>query len=223
MADPTIANGPFLGSSRNPFSYEKVEQISRDVQTSWLTLDEVTQQLNLFQDDSQADYLYGLELATRMAIEDYLGMPIFPIQWKAYYGSNGATGTAITLDLPEVSQDDVEQGTKGVTIDEVGFWSYGVQPTYNVLNPDQYAYDPSGNKVIVNGIPNMVSQIITNPISVIYTTQASPIAQYPVIKLAALLLLTHLYNNRSNTVQGSLNQIPFGVDTLLRPYKPLVM
>jgi hypothetical protein len=48
-------------------------------------------------------------------------------------------------------------------------------------------------------------------------------AKYPVIKQAGLLLLTHLYNNRSDTVTGSLNKIPYGIDALLRPYKPLVM
>jgi hypothetical protein len=37
------------------------------------------------------------------------------------------------------------------------------------------------------------------------------------------LLLTHLYNQRSNTVDGQLKEIPFGVSTLLRSYKPLVM
>jgi hypothetical protein len=56
-----------------------------------------------------------------------------------------------------------------------------------------------------------------------YTTVANPLANYPVVKQAALLLLTHLYNNRSNTTDNQLKDIPFGVSTLLRPYKPLVM
>ena len=56
-----------------------------------------------------------------------------------------------------------------------------------------------------------------------YTLGASPLAQYPVIKQAGLLLLTHLYNNRSDTIAGALNKIPYGVDQLLRPYKPLVL
>jgi hypothetical protein len=44
-----------------------------------------------------------------------------------------------------------------------------------------------------------------------------------VIKQAGLMLLTHIYNNRSNTTDVQLKEIPFGVATLLRPYKPLVM
>ena len=58
------------GATRNPFNYSKVEQLNRDVVTPWLTLDEITQQLNLFDDESQDTYLSSLELATRFAIED---------------------------------------------------------------------------------------------------------------------------------------------------------
>jgi hypothetical protein len=56
-----------------------------------------------------------------------------------------------------------------------------------------------------------------------YTTARSPLANYPVIQQAGLLLLTHLYNNRSNSNERTMYEIPFGVAQLLRPYKPLVM
>jgi len=32
-----------------------------------------------------------------------------------------------------------------------------------------------------------------------------------------------LYNNRSEVTSTDMKRIPLGVDTLLRPYKPLVM
>jgi hypothetical protein len=220
-ADNLVA-GPFLGSSRNPFSYEKVEQVSRDIQTAWLTLEEITQQLNLFNDESQDSYLTGLEVATRMAIEDYLGMSIFPIQYKVYYGATNTTGTQMFLDLPEVSQEF--NCSAGTVINSVGYWNGGSPSVFTLLATTDYYYDPTGNKVVLNsGMPNAVSQAITNPIVVTYTTNANPIAQYPVIKQAGLLLLTHLYNNRSNSSQVYLNEIPFGVAQLLRPYKPLVL
>lgn len=216
------SNSPFLGTTRNPFSYEKVEQVSRDVSTSWLTLDQISQQLNLFQDDSQADYLYGIELATRMAIEDYLGLSIFAIKYKAYYGCyNGMIGTSMSLDLPEVSQPNGT--TVGVVINEVAYYSGATPPVYTILDPSSYYYDPTGNKVLVTGVPSSVSQLMTSPVVCTYTTNASPLADYPVIQQAGLLLLTHLYNNRSNTVMGKLEEIPFGVAQLLRSYKPLVM
>ena len=126
----SYTNGPYLGSSRNPFSYEKVEQVSRDLTTEWLTLDQITQQLNLFGDESQDAYLTGLELATRQAIEDYLGMSIFPITYKVYYGAfNGMTGTQVCLDLPEVTQ-----GTSNTTINSVGFWDASTPPVFQTLS-----------------------------------------------------------------------------------------
>ena len=222
MSTDTLVAGPYLGSSRNPYSYEKVEQISRDIATAWLTLDEITQQLNLFGDESQDVYLSSIELATRMAIEDYLGMSIFPITYKAYYGATNTTGTDMSLDLPEVSQNN--QGQAGVVISSVGYYNGNTPPVFTTLPSTSYFYDPSGNKVIVfSGMPNSVNTVMTNPIVVTYQTNANPLAQYPVIKQAGLLLLTHIYNNRSDTTAGNLSEIPFGVATLLRPYKSLVM
>jgi len=217
-----IAIGMYSGTPRNPWSYQKVEQVSRDILTSWLTLDEITNQLNLFNDESQDSYLIGLELATRMAIEDYLGMSIFPIQYKAYYGAvNQAMGMQTALDLPEVSQDF--RNTAGTVINSVSYWNGDQPPILTKIVTTEYFYDPTGNKVIINAIPNDINTVMTNPLVVVYTTNANPLAQYPVIKQAALLLLTHLYNNRSNTVAGGLQEIPFGVAQLLRSYKPLVM
>lgn len=219
----TLVRGSFVGTSRNPFNYEKVEQISRDIQTAWLTLDEITNQLNLFQDESQDDYLRSLEVATRMAIEDYLGMTIFSVQYKVYYGSatTNAPNNQMCLDLPAVSQDF--RSTTGVTINTVGFFNTNTPPVFVVLDKTNYYYDPTGNKIIVAGIPTEINQVVSNPIVATYTTNANPVAQYPVIKQAGLLLLTHLYNNRSNSIQGGLADIPFGVAQLLRLYKPLVM
>jgi hypothetical protein len=73
------------------------------------------------------------------------------------------------------------------------------------------------------GLPSEVNTIMTAPIIVQYTINPSIYATYPVIKQAGLLLLTHLYNNRSNTTMEVLHKLPYGVEQLLRPYKPLVM
>lgn len=204
-------------SNRNPFNYVKIEQVARDYVTQWLTLDEITQQLNLFQDESQDSYLTSLEVATRFAIEDYLGMAVFPTQYRIYYGNPGLSSAAIYLDLPEVSQ-----GRYGATINSVSLWS-GLPPVLTALATDTYWYDSTGNRVIIQSLPNTVNQYNANPLEVLYTIPSNPIMQYPVIKQAGLLLLTHLYNNRSNTTEVALKSIPFGVDALLRSYKPLVM
>ena len=213
---------PFGAQTRNPFNYVKFEQIDRDSVTPWLTLDEITQQLNLFQDESQDTYLSGLELATRQAIEDYLGMSIFPVSYRVWYGTESLVASPISLDLPEVSQN-LYPNQAGVTIDSVGFWNDAFPPVFVPLASSNYYYDVSGNKVIVNNLPTDVNSVMTAPIVVDYTTVSNPLSAYPVIKQAGLLLLTHLYNNRSNSTEVQLKDIPFGVTTLLRLYKPLVM
>lgn len=221
MASDYLGIAPNLTQNRNPFNYEKVEQIGRDFVTAWLTLDQITQQLNLFEDESQDTYLQGLEIATRMAIEDYLGMAIFPTQYRVFYGNPAVAGTAVTLDLPETTQN--QQGQVGVTINSVKYWDGNVPSTLQTLASSSYQYDSTGNKIILNSMPSTISTQVTNPIVVEYTTARSPLANYPVIQQAGLLLLTHLYNNRSNSNERIMHEIPFGVAQLLRPYKPLVM
>ena len=218
MSSDYLSIAPNLTQNRNPFNYEKVEQVARDISTAWLTLDEITQQLNLFQDESQDSYLESIELATRMAIEDYLGMSIFPIKYRVYYGNPGVTGMAATLDLPEVTQ-----GLCGITVNSIGYWDGNVPSIFVPMASNTYQYDPTGNQIIVTSFPSNISTQVANPIVVEYSTKVNPIAQYPVIKQAGLLLLTHIYNNRSNTSVERLREIPYGVAALLRPYKPLVM
>lgn len=208
---------PFYAGNRNPYNYAKFEQVSRDVSTAWLTLDECTNQLNLYDDQSQDSYISSLELATRMVIEDYLGMAIFATQWRVYYGNLGVYNTSWYLDLPEVTPTSA-----GVTINSVSV--YADSNTVPVtLASTSYSYDPTGNRVILNELPNNINQNIVNPIVLTYTQNADPMSAYPVIKQAGLLMLTHLYNNRSNTTDVNLKEIPYGVAQLLRPYKPLVM
>ncbi|CAB5207044.1 gp6 domain containing protein [uncultured Caudovirales phage] len=213
---------PFGAQTRNPFNYVKAEQIGRDSVTPWLTLEEITQQLNLFGDESQDSYLSGLEVATRQAIEDYLGMSIFSLSYRVWYGSESLAASPLCLDLPEVSQN-FYPSQAGVQIDEVGYYNDSFPPVYTVIASSNYYYDPSGNKVILNSLPTSINSVMTAPIMVTYSTAANPLSAYPVIKQAGLLLLTHLYNNRSNTTDNLLREIPFGVASLLRNYKPLIM
>ena len=213
---------PYGAQTRNPFNYVKAEQINRDSVTAWLTLEQITQQLNLFGDESQDSYLSGLEVATRQAIEDYLGLSILPLSYCVWYGSESLVASPVCLDLPEISQNS-NPSLAGVTIDSVGYWDDSFPPVYTTIASANYYYDASGNKVILNSLPTSINSAMTAPIIVNYSTVTNPIATYPVVKQAGLLLLTHLYNNRSNTTDGLLREIPFGVATLLRPYKPLVM
>jgi hypothetical protein len=208
--------------TRNPFNYAKFEQIGRDIATQWLTTQDLANQLNLFEDESQDGFLEALELAVRQAIEDFIGMSIFPTSYRVWYNAASLYGTPLTLDLPEVSQNQ-NPGQSGVTVSAVKYWTGATIPVLNTVPPNQYYYDPSGNKIVLQQLPSDLNFAMTSPVFCEYVTAANPLAQYPVIKQAGLLLFTHLYNNRSNTTEVKLNEIPFGVATLLRPYKPLVM
>lgn len=219
MAIENLTIAPYYSGTRNPFNYQKIEQINRDVVTEWLTLQEISEQLNLYEDESQDDYLRSLGLATRFAIEDYLGIAIINTQYKTYYGDPGLNGTAIYLDLPEASP-----GSAGVVLNEVAFWTGQNSATRTVMSSTNYYYDPTGSRVVISaGMPSPLAQNIANPVEVIFTVQSSEIGTYPVVKQAGLLLLTHLYNNRADTSDLKLRKIPYGVEALLRPYKPLVM
>jgi hypothetical protein len=217
-----LLGAPYGASTRNPFSYVKTEQIDRDVVTPWLTLDEITNQINLFEDESQDGYLRSLEVAVRQAIEDYLGLSIFSVTYRVWYGAENLAASPVCLDLPEVSQNQYPD-MSGVQIDRVAFWNNAFPPVLTVVSPTQYYYDASGNKVIIQSLPTTINSQMTAPIICEYSTAPNPLQTYPVIKQAGLLLFTHLYNNRSNTTDNQLKEIPFGVATLLRPYKPLVM
>ena len=217
-----LLGAPYGASTRNPFSYVKTEQIDRDVVTPWLTLDEITNQINLFEDESQDGYLKALELAVRQAIEDYLGLSIFSVTYRVWYGAENLAASPVCLDLPEVSQNQYPD-MSGVTIERVAYWDNSTPPVLTVVSSSQYYYDASGNKVIIQSLPTTINSQMTAPIICEYTTAPNPLQTYPVIKQAGLLLFTHLYNNRSNTTDNQLKEIPFGVATLLRPYKPLIM
>jgi hypothetical protein len=208
--------------TRNPFNYAKVEQTNRDNTTAWLQLSAIANQLNLFEDESQDEYLSALELAVRQAIEDYIGLSIFPASYRVWYNASSLYGTPLTLDLPEVSQN-FYPNQAGVTINAVKYWTQATPPVLMTVASNQYYYDPSGNKVVLESLPSNLNSSMTSPVYCDYTTVANPLASYPVIQQAGLLLFVHLYNNRSNTSEASLKDIPFGVSTLLRPYKPLVM
>jgi hypothetical protein len=157
-----------------------------------------------------------------MSIEDILGMAIFSTQWNVYYANFGMYDTTLYLDLPETGVDVV--GYPAVTINNVRY--YGSSNTVPItISSANYSYDPTGSRVILNVALNELNQQVANPIVVTFTQNANPLASYPVIKQAGLMLLTHLYNTRSTVgdTVGMKSEIPFGVHAMLRPYKPLVM
>jgi hypothetical protein len=125
--------------------------------------------------------------------------------------------------LPVTSYVD-KFNSGNLVVNKVAYYNGNTPSTLTTIASTNYYYDSTGNKVVLNGgVPSDISTDRTSPIIVEYTQNANFTQAYPVIKQAGLLLFTHLYNNRSESVVGSLQKIPYGVDCLLRPYKPLVM
>jgi len=213
---PSQLQGNFGAGSRNPFNYQKVVQSNRDIVSQWLTLDEITNQLNLFADESQDAYLEALELATRMAIEDYLGFPICNVSYEVGYMISGLMAAPVSLDFPEVSQS-------GVTINSVKYYNDLNPPVLTTITSSNYYFDPTGNKLVLFEVPNNINTYMTAPMLCQYTLQGSVIGQYPAVKQAGLMLLTHFYNNRSAISEAKQYQLPWAIDQLLRPYRTLVM
>lgn len=199
-----------------PWNAQQAVQTSRDLVTMWLSTDEISNQLNLFGDNSQDPYLENLELAARMMIEDYLGVPIFANAFSAYFKFSENIPTPLKLALPQVSQS-------GTTINSVKYYNKAATPVLTTISAANYFYDSTGAQVILTAVPNDVNALMAAPLEVNWTNAASPLGQYSVIRQAGLLLITHLYNNRADTSERKLHPIPYGLQALLRPYKPLVM
>ena len=202
---PSQLQGNFGAGSRNPFNYQKVVQSNRDIVSQWLTLDEITNQLNLFADESQDAYLESLELATRMAIEDYLGFPICNVTYEVGYMISGLMAAPVSLDFPEVSQS-------GVTINSVKYYNNLNPPVLTTITSSNYYFDPTGNKLVLFEVPNNINTYMTAPMLCQYTLQGSVIGQYPAVKQAGLMLLTHFYNNRSALSEAKQYQLPWAMD-----------
>lgn len=215
MSVDALAMAQFLASNRNPQNYAKVEQYGRG-NTSILTAEELANQLNLFGDTSQDAAIAGYGIAATQYVSDYLGYPLCTTTYKVYYPQQIAVGNVAYLDIPNWSNE--EAGSP---------YQQSFSVFYNDANNvyqqfTNYFWDISGNRLVLQSIPT-VSNVVAYPWVVTVTLNAGWYATTEVIKQAVKLVATHLYNNRSNTTEGNLKEIPLGVAQLLRPFKSLVM
>ena len=202
-------------TERNPLNWSKAEIVSRDSTTEWLTDAEMLNQLNMFGDTSQITLLKQYDLAVRSHIENYLGAAIFEQSWTAWYGSGSDDASPMYLDIPTTPRP----AASALTVNNVKAYSTSGLVT---IDPSGYSYDLTGNCVILTTLPSL-NRTIANPIQVSFTVSQSPVVSDPVVLQAGLMLLTHFYNNRSAFTDKQQYAVPMGFDTLLRPYKPLVM
>lgn len=219
LTDNISYGGLFLGGGAQPYNWSSVVPGARDFTTPWLSIEEIRDQLNLFGDTSQDNYLLDLDLAVRWHIEDYLGQAIFAQTYDVYYAAQVLNAGLPVLDIPPTNPTNV-------SIDSVSYYNDSDVPQLVTLPSSSYVFDPSGSKIyFTTAVPTDVNTKATAPVRVSYTQSATPLANYPVIKHAGRLLLAHWYDNRTEVGDSVAMKasIPFGFKTLLAPYKPLVM
>lgn len=217
LTDNVSYGGLFLGGGAQPYNWTSVTPATRDLTSPWLTIEEIRDQLNLFGDTSQDTYLLDLDLAARWFIEDYLGQAIFPQSYDVYYAAQVLNAGLVVLDTPPTI-------TTGVSVSSVSYYTDSDVPTLVALPTTAYYADPTGSKIVVNSpVPDNVNTKMTAPVVARISQAATYIADYPVVKHAGRLLITHWYNERSDVSDTAKVSIPFGFKALLSPYKPLVI
>lgn len=207
------------GVNSTPYNWAKLINTSRDTTSEWIPLEQIREQLNIYGDTSQDAYLSLLELAARFHIEDYLGKPIFEQTYTLYYSTSVLVQPTVQLDVPQ-------SDTHTLVVDEIGFYNQTTPiPDVEILDPTTYYLDATGSKIILTSLAQEISTSMTNPIYAKIRITEDVVSTYPSVIHAGRLLITHLYNSRSavgDTV-GEKAEIPFGIQSLLRPYKDLVM
>lgn len=201
--------------SYQPYNWGRFEIVTRDTTTDWLDQTLVKQHLNLFDDTSLDDLIAQYELAARRHIETYLGKSIFGQVGRCWYDPSVAYTTSGYLDIPQPN------GTVATTA-TVSYYSNAFPPVLTAVSSTNYFYDPTGSRVVLNGSIN-ASPLVAYPIIADFTLPQDPIAAEPAVRQAALLLIRHLFDNRSEASEQVLKMNPMGFDSLLRTFKPLIM
>ena len=209
---------PYTNAAAPGLNFDKVVQTTVDNSEIWPTIGVINLQLNLFDDASQGTILRHYSNAARRVIESYLGRNIgdTPSTYDVFYSAdkfNVQTPAILTLPTDDSSN---------ITVSGLSYYNALNPAVKTLINPSSYFFDPTGPKIIVSVIPNDVNTYMTSPIvASISITQSDVIANDPKVIHAALLLITHYYNNRSAYTDIDMKSLPAGIVTLLSGYKDL--
>ena len=219
MPSPLNFDYPYQSDSfvDNTYNWDRFEEINRDINSLWITPSEAKNAINLFTDDSQDDLISRYTLSARLFIEEYLGRAIFERTFISYYSKSLISTSGLIINIPN--------GRVDTTIVSVNYYDKTDPNPILVTYPTQsYFYDKSGFNVVMQNIDgNIINDYYVSPITCEFQVEADPIASYPNVKQAGLLLIGHFYNHRSNTQDKSIRAIEYGLEALLSPYKDLVL
>lgn len=178
---------------------------------SYLPVADARNQVNLFGDTSQDDYLEGLCGVAQEIVEDYIGQYLETVSTQCNYLRFNQTGMAIPQ--PNISNLVVK------------YWDE--HDILQTLSPSVYLVDTTVNPILLRtrnaqAFPAALSAVRTAPVQITYDSilyGADQDMNVERIRQAMLLMVTHWYNNRSDTDMANRKEIPYGFLRLLNKYR----
>lgn len=184
--------------------------IDRPIPT-FLSVSDARLQVNLFGDTSQDDYLQLLCSLAQELVEDYIGQYLQPTRTEAFYQRFDTSG--MTVPQPYISNYKLEYWDENDVLQTVSSSTYFIDTTMN----------PILIKPVLNAtFPAQTSSTRTNAIKFTYDSilyGAENDMDIERIHQTMLLMLTHWYNNRSDTETSPKKEIAYGFLRLLNKYR----
>lgn len=137
--------------------------------------------------------------AARQHAENFLGYPLTDATYEATFDAFEAVmrlpeGASTVTDVKYLDASNVEQ----------------------TLSNGSYSFDPLSGLYITTPPGTMSTR--TNSVRVRFKGGLTPSTVPEAIRLALMLLIGHWYSNREASASG-MDEMPFGVEALLRPYR----
>lgn len=216
--DSSITPVGFQDKINTPYNWRYIAPAGRDVTSSVVTIQQIRDQVMVGTDTSFDSYLLALAATARMRIEEHLGRPLSSEIINVYYGSDVVGGDFTALDLPVKS-------LQPQSITNISVQYYNDSDALIDVPATQFFLDLGSQRVVLRNWSPALSNFIPAPIVVTYTAAPDILATYPTVKQAALLLITHWWNNRSDTGEtvGEKASIPHGAYDLLSAYRSPIL
>ncbi len=172
-----------------------------------ITLDEAKDHLRVYIDDDDSVISEQITSA-RVWVEQYLGRALLTQTWEVYFNEFPA---CIEIPFPPL-----QSVTSIKYID-----SDGVEQTLDAGEYNVHIQNEPGIIVLAYGKSWPSIRYELNAIAIRFVTGWATAADIPgPIKSAMLLLIGHLYEHREQATIGiQVNEIPFGIEALLFPYR----
>lgn len=173
-----------------------------------VSVDDMKKHMNIFHDDD--DVLIGTMILSATSLID---------------GKNGITGRSIGSQTWELYLDEFPSGNDDILIPLAPLQSISsimyrdaITNTNKTLSDAEYSVDNVSEPARVSALtawPN--TKKINNAVKITFISGYVDIPS--ALKHAVKLLVAHFYTNRSNLTDSKMVEMPFGVSSLLLPFR----